>query len=239
MKCNTKSSTETELISLADKLADVVWMRYFIECQGYDIDEYIIFQDNMSALSLEKNGRISSSKRTKHIKAKYFLIKDYYDAGEIDVKFCPTDEMWADILTKPLQGQKFRDMRAFLQNCPRDYDDDAELKISMKPQDVASSRECVDGHAKFKPILKTKQSSQPRATSPTCVSRVTWDEISLNKSLCQKLSHPTKNPTKMRTDTHHTRSPTKGSCKRATNESHKNNRSEGSHVRGIPQAYRM
>ncbi len=44
--------------------------------------------------------------------------------------------MWADILTKPLQGQKFRDMRAFLQNCPRDYDDDAELKISMKPQDV-------------------------------------------------------------------------------------------------------
>jgi len=103
MKCNTKSSTETELISLADKLADVIWMRYFIECQGYDIDEYIIFQDNMSALSLEKNGRISSSKRTKHIKAKYFLIKDYYDAGEIDVKFCPTDEMWADVLTKPLR----------------------------------------------------------------------------------------------------------------------------------------
>ena len=100
-------------------------------------------------------------------------------------------------------------------------------------------RSIVDGHAKFKPILKTKQSSQPRATSPTCVSRVTWDEISLNKSLCQKLSHPTKNPTKMRTDTHHTRSPTKGSCKRATNESHKNNRSKGSHVRGIPQAYRM
>ena len=31
-------------------------------------------------------------KRTKHIKAKFFLIKDYYDAGEVDVKFCPTDE---------------------------------------------------------------------------------------------------------------------------------------------------
>ena len=129
MKCNTKSSTEIELILLADKLADVIWMRYFIECQGYDIDKYIVFQDNMSALSLEKNGRISSSKRTKHIKAKYFFIKDYYDAGEIDVKFCPTDEMWADVLTKPLQGQKFRDMRAFLQNCPRDYDDDTEFKI--------------------------------------------------------------------------------------------------------------
>jgi hypothetical protein len=26
MKCNTKSSTETELVSLADKLSDIVWM---------------------------------------------------------------------------------------------------------------------------------------------------------------------------------------------------------------------
>jgi hypothetical protein len=102
----------------------------------------------MSALSLEKNGRVLSSKRTKHIKVKYFLIKDYYDAGEIDVKFCPTDGMWTDVLTKPLQGQKFRDMHAFLQNCPRDYDDDTEQNKLMNPQDVASSRECVGECAK-------------------------------------------------------------------------------------------
>jgi hypothetical protein len=62
MKCNMKSSTETELVLLADKLSDIVWMRYFIECQGYDIGEYIFFQDNMSALLLEKNGRVLSSK---------------------------------------------------------------------------------------------------------------------------------------------------------------------------------
>ena len=39
----------------------------------------------MSSLSLEKNERISSSTLTKHIKAKYFIIKDYYDSGEIDL----------------------------------------------------------------------------------------------------------------------------------------------------------
>ena len=69
---------------------------------------------------------MSSSKHTKHIKAKYFLIKDYYDAGEVDLQYCPTGEMWADVLTKPLQGQLFRDMQAFLQNCSREYDDDLE-----------------------------------------------------------------------------------------------------------------
>jgi hypothetical protein len=124
MKCNTKSSTKTELIALHEKLPDVIWTRYFVECQGYDIDECTIFQDNMSALLLEKNGQVSSSKQSKHIKAKYFLIRDDYDAGEVDLKYCSTDTIWADILTKPLQGQKFRDMRAFLQNCLRDYDDD-------------------------------------------------------------------------------------------------------------------
>jgi hypothetical protein len=191
-------------------------MLHWVPCQGYDIDEYIIFQDDMSALLLEKNGRISSSTQIKHIKTKYFFIKDYYDAGEIDVKFCPTDEMWADVLTKPLRGQKFRDMRAFLQNCPRDYNDDTEFKLSMKPQDVASLWECVDEHAKLKPILKTKQSSQPRATSPTCVSRVTWGPTQVSWT----------------PDESHKRSHKEGS--------HKDNRSEGScKVQGIPQTHMM
>ncbi len=113
---------------MQDKLPDVIWTRYFVECQGYEIDEYVIFQDNMSALSLEKNGKILSSKRTKHIKAKFFLVKDHNKVGEIDMRYCPADVMWADILTKSLQGQKFRDMRAFLQNCSRSYDDNIELQ---------------------------------------------------------------------------------------------------------------
>ena len=54
MKCNTKASMETELISLADKLMDIIWMHYFVKCQGYDINKYIVFQDNISALSLER-----------------------------------------------------------------------------------------------------------------------------------------------------------------------------------------
>jgi len=113
-KINTRSSTETELIAVDDKLGDILWMRYFLASQGYTIDENIVYQDNMSTLSLEKNGRISGSGRTKHIKAKYYLVKDKYETKEIDLKYCPTDLMWADVLTKPLQGQKFREMRSFL-----------------------------------------------------------------------------------------------------------------------------
>ncbi len=91
-------------------------------------------------------------------------MKDYYDAGVIDIKFCPTDQMWADVLTKPLQGQKFRDMQAFHQNCPQDYEDDTEVASSMTPQDVASSRECVGEN--------TKSPLKTQTASPTCVSQI-------------------------------------------------------------------
>jgi hypothetical protein len=94
-----------ELISAHDKLPDVIWTRYFVEDQGYAINEYMIFQDNMSSLSLEKNGRVLSLKRTKHIKAKYFLIKDCYNSVEIDLRYCPTDVMWADILISLCKGK--------------------------------------------------------------------------------------------------------------------------------------
>jgi hypothetical protein len=66
MKCNT-NSTETELISFVDILTDIIWMRFFGECQGYNINKHFVFQDNMSALLLEKNGRMSSSQCRKHI----------------------------------------------------------------------------------------------------------------------------------------------------------------------------
>ena len=141
----------------------------------------------MSALSLEKNGRVSSSKRTKHIKAKYFLIKDYYNAGEIDLRYCPTDSMWADVLTKPLQGQKFRDMRAFLQNCSPNYDDDFEreedergrARHSMKDSAIPhpSSRECVEDRPRQPGPRQPAppQQHQLRACSPSGVAEI-WAE---------------------------------------------------------------
>jgi hypothetical protein len=81
----------------------------------------------MSTLSLAKNGYVSSSKHTKHIKAKYFFIHHYHNAQELDLRYWPTEQMWADVLTKPLQGSKFQQMRAFLMNCPIDYAEDIQF----------------------------------------------------------------------------------------------------------------
>ena len=132
-KVPAKSSCESEIIGLYDKISDVLWTCQFLKAQGYKINTNIIYQDNMSTLSLAKNGYISSSKRTKHIKAKYFFVRHYHNAVEIDLQYCPTEQMWADVLTKPLQGAKFQLMHAFLMNCPIDYSENVDITPTSNP----------------------------------------------------------------------------------------------------------
>jgi hypothetical protein len=72
-KFNTKSWTESELVGVDDGMAQVLWTRYFLEAQGYGIEESIINQDNQSSILLENNGRASSGRRTRHINIRYFL----------------------------------------------------------------------------------------------------------------------------------------------------------------------
>lgn len=133
-KLPSKSFTESELICVHDKMSDIQWWRRnFLEAQGYTISNNIVYQDNMSTLSLAKNGYVSSSKCTKYIKAKYVFVWHYHNAWELDLQYCTTEEMWADVLTKPLQGHKFCLMWAFLMNCPLDYSEDTTLFPSANP----------------------------------------------------------------------------------------------------------
>jgi hypothetical protein len=49
---------------------------------------------------------------------------------EIDLRYCPTNNMWVDILTKPLQGSKFHQLQAVLMNCSVDYSKNHPLVLS-------------------------------------------------------------------------------------------------------------
>ena len=89
----------------------ILWTRYFLNHQGYKVNDNIIFQDNKSLMLLERNGKASSVKRTKHINVRYFFITDRISKGEVRVELCPTKDMVADFLTKPLQGANFRRFR--------------------------------------------------------------------------------------------------------------------------------
>ena len=114
-KLNTRSSTEAELVAADDVTTAAIWTRNFLEHQGYSC-ETTVYQDNTSAILLEKNGQESSSKRTRHINIRYYFIKDCIDKDILKVEYCPTDDMVGDFPSKPLQGSKFKKHRKSIMN---------------------------------------------------------------------------------------------------------------------------
>ena len=72
---------------------------------------------------METNKKFSRSRKTKHIKSKFFFIKDRVNSEEVKIVDCPAGVMWADVLTKTLQGTELRKMRAQLMNCAMEYID--------------------------------------------------------------------------------------------------------------------
>ena len=105
---NTRSSTEAELVGADEAVGPMIWTALFMESQGYPILENILHQDNTSTILLEKNGRKSARKRTRHLHIRLFYITDPHKKGHIKIKYCPTEEMTADYMSKPLTRAKFK-----------------------------------------------------------------------------------------------------------------------------------
>ncbi len=108
--------------------------------------------------------------------------------------------MWANILTKPLQGSKFRTMRAFLMNCPLDYSEDPIFttqavfqpisnNIPMKPRvpkTATSLRECVRAKPSGTKVPSTNLKLIPVPFAPNMKS-ISWHDALL-------ADHPTSTP---------------------------------------------
>ncbi|XP_076638812.1 uncharacterized protein LOC143350676 [Colletes latitarsis] len=106
--CVSLSSTEAEYIALAEATQEAVWIQRLLEDFGKGTQDTIIYEDNQSCLKLTSNKKFNN--RTKHIDTKFHNIKDIKDRGKIDYQYCPTDEMPADMLTKPLAKVKLKYM---------------------------------------------------------------------------------------------------------------------------------
>ena len=81
-----------------------------------DLTDQVIMleQDNTSAILLERNGKTSSGKRTRHLNVGHFHITDLLKKQEFEAEHYPSEDMQADFLTKPLQVETFQKMSEWL-----------------------------------------------------------------------------------------------------------------------------
>ena len=114
-KIVTKSSTEAELVGLSDTASQAIHLRNLIIAQGYDLGPAVIYQDNLSCMALIKRGG-PGSERSRHIHIRHFWLSEKVTEGEVELQHLGTEDMFANILTKPVQGAQFEHERLGLTN---------------------------------------------------------------------------------------------------------------------------
>jgi len=111
----TKSSTEAELVALDEGVTTLIWFQRLMNDLSYASLPSIVYQDNQSTIHIARHGP-NGSRRTRHINVRYFFVKDHLETGNSIIKYLPTEDMVADLLTKPFTGTKFRELRDQLLN---------------------------------------------------------------------------------------------------------------------------
>ena len=104
-----KDSTEAELVALSDKLSGVVFVKSFLLSQGIPVKSCTIYQDNQPNISwITSTAEVYLKKfRNKYMRIRRNLVKQAIDNDEFELQYLPTEDMLADILTKPIVGSRF------------------------------------------------------------------------------------------------------------------------------------
>jgi hypothetical protein len=179
-KQNTKSSTEAETVGASDYLPNTIWVKMFMEAQGYLVSSNILEQDNKSAIKLAKNGCMSAGPKSRHIHIRHFSLKDRIKLGNITIRHCLNHQMLADFFTKPLRGNLFPRFKAVVlghQHVDTLHNTIAqplEERVGDKRLDTSNIPVQSKVHATYADVIKNKMymAKVSSGLTNTCVAKV-------------------------------------------------------------------
>lgn len=85
----------------------ILTARFLKEIGFEDLNDIIIYADNLGAIRLAENPVFHQ--RSKHIDIKYHYVQDTLRNGDLKIKHISTTDMIADVLTKGLPKKKHTD----------------------------------------------------------------------------------------------------------------------------------
>ena len=107
-KTVSTSSTEAEITALVDAVKTSIWLQDLIQNIGLiERSPIIVYQDNQSAIQLVSNID-NKAKGSRHFLVRLTYLRELSTEQKIMVEYLQTDDMAADMLTKPTVGKKFK-----------------------------------------------------------------------------------------------------------------------------------
>jgi Reverse transcriptase (RNA-dependent DNA polymerase) len=104
-----QSTVESEYAAMAHAAKELLWLQQLLKDLG--MSKYtptILYGDNQGAISLAKNP--THHAKTKHVDVQLHFIRDHVEKGTINVEYCPTDDMLADLMTKGLPRERHENL---------------------------------------------------------------------------------------------------------------------------------
>jgi hypothetical protein len=101
------STCEAEYMALCESVKEVIWLRMLLEELGLSqVNPSKILEDNQGCIKLAENPVVHG--RSKHIDVRYHFIRERVrKVRDVVLEYCSTNDMVADIFTKPLDREKF------------------------------------------------------------------------------------------------------------------------------------
>lgn len=104
------SSTESEFVSLCSAFCEGMWLKQLLCELGIKMNgSFEIYEDNQACIAIAQEPR--EHQRMKHIDIKYCFIRNQIQEEGVQIKYIPTEEQLADIMTKGLDRAKFLNLR--------------------------------------------------------------------------------------------------------------------------------
>jgi len=107
--CVALSTAEAEYMALASTAQEAIWIRQLLSDLKQKSPATVIYEDNQSTICMTKNPQFHG--RAKHIDIKFHFVREQVSKGIIELKYCKTEDMIADIFTKGLNQLQFSKLR--------------------------------------------------------------------------------------------------------------------------------
>jgi hypothetical protein len=104
------SSTESEYVALSHATQQLGYLRRLLREVGLEqTSPSVLFEDNQSVLGIARDEYYAG--RLKHIDLRHHFLRQEIERKVVQLNFCPSKELIADALTKPIGRMQFRYLR--------------------------------------------------------------------------------------------------------------------------------
>ena len=104
------STAEAEYVALSTCAQEAIWLtKLFFDITGLEVTPMKIYEDNQAVICIAKNNEFHS--KTKYMDIKLHFVRNLVKTKRFEVKYLTTNDMIADILTKPVPRQHFKYLR--------------------------------------------------------------------------------------------------------------------------------